>query len=59
MCTALVEIYQEKYCIEQGTTHHIENAGAATKKKKKLSFFTCQKLSKICREQKIRKFSLR
>jgi len=34
MCTALVEIYQEKYCTEQGTTHHIEHAGAATEKKK-------------------------
>lgn len=45
MCTALVEIYQEKYCTEQGTTHHIEHAGAATKEKTILSFFTCQKLS--------------
>jgi len=36
MCTAQVEIYQEKYCIEQGTIHHIEHAGAATKKKKEI-----------------------
>lgn len=35
MCTALVEIYQENYCTEQGTTHHIEHAGAATRRNNK------------------------
>lgn len=35
MYTALMEIYQENDWTKQGTTHHIEHAGAATKRKNK------------------------